>query len=158
MKEKYPLYSDEYFMNEAIKEAKKGMKDGEIPVGCLIVVNSEIVSRSHNMNRERDCNLYHAEMIAIDDACKKLGRWTLLDATIYVTLEPCIMCSGAIIQSRIKRLVYGANEDRFGSCENILNAFELKSNHKVDITSGVLKEDIEEMMKKFFIDIRQNKK
>ncbi|MBQ7275731.1 MAG: nucleoside deaminase [Bacilli bacterium] len=157
-KNNYPLYSDEYFMAFAIEEAKKGIEREEIPVGCVIVINNEIVARSHNMNRSKDCNLYHAEMIAISEACERLGRWSLLDATMYVTLEPCIMCSGAIIQSRIKRLVYGSNADRFDSCEYILDAFNLKSNHKVDIQGGVLKEKIEKMMKKFFIDLRQNKK
>ena len=151
------IRSDEYFMSIALEEAKKASDEGEIPVGCVIVIDDEIIARSHNMNRQKECNLYHAEIIAIEDACQKIGRWALLDATIYVTLEPCIMCSGAIIQSRIKRLVYGVNEDRFGSCNEILNAFELKSNHKVEISSGVLENEIELLMKEFFVNIRQNK-
>lgn len=146
--------TDQEYMLLAIEEAKIGAREGEIPVGCVIVLNDEIIAKSHNQNRARDCNLYHAEIIAIEEACKNCGRWKIQEATMYVTLEPCLMCSGAIIQSRIRRLVYGTKEERFGNCDGSINAFELKTNHHVEITSGICKEEISEMMKKFFMDLR----
>jgi len=144
-------------MQIAIEQAKLAFQEEEIPVGCVIVLNNEIIAKSYNRNRQRDCNIYHAEMIAIEEACQKVGRLGLTEATMYVTLEPCLMCCGAIIQSRIKKLVYGVNEDRFGACESVLNTFELKSNHKVIVQSGICKEEIEELMKKFFIQMRSKK-
>ena len=109
------------------------------------------------MTRENDCNICHAEILAIEDVCKRYGRWCLLDATIYVTLEPCLMCCGAIIQSRIKKLVYGVNEERFGACESIIKTFELKSNHKVEVEKGICKEEIKDLMQNFFAQLRKEK-
>ena len=149
--------NDIKYMLLAIEEAKKAAAIGEIPVGCVIVIDDEVIVQTHNMNRTRDCNLYHAEIVAIDETCKKLGRWSLLDATMYVTLEPCLMCCGAIIQSRIKRLVYGVKEERFGACESVLQAFELKNNHKVEVEKGICKEEIEALIKDFFNELRKTK-
>lgn len=129
--------TDKFYMEEAIKEARLASEVGDVPVGCVIVINGEIVSRGHNLRHHKKNTLYHAEMIAIDLACQKLNRWILDDATIYVTIEPCLMCSGAILQSRIKRLVYGQNEVKAGCAESIINVFEnTKFNHQVEVTKG----------------------
>lgn len=150
---------DKYFMEEAIKEARKAYKIGDVPVGCVIVINGEIVARSHNLRHNFKNSLFHAEMIAIHKACTKLNRWILDDATLYVTIEPCLMCSGAILQSRIKRLVYGNSEPKFGCVESVMNVFDNeKFNHKVEITKGICAEEISQMMKEFFKELRKNKK
>lgn len=148
---------DRDYMLVAIEEAKKAYDAGEIPVGCVIVLDDKIIAKAHNMTRENDCNICHAEILAIEDVCKRYGRWCLLDATIYVTLEPCLMCCGAIIQSRIKKLVYGVNEERFGACESIIKTFELKSNHKVEVEKGICKEEIKDLMQNFFAQLRKEK-
>ena len=151
--------NDKYFMEEAIKEAKKASKVGDVPVGCVIVVDNKIVSRAHNLRHSKRNVLFHAEMIAIDRVCKKLKRWILDDATIYITIEPCLMCSGAIMQSRIKRLVYGKAEPKFGCVESAAEVFKNeKLNHLIDITKGTCGDEIEEMMKDFFLELRKNKK
>lgn len=151
--------NDIFYMQEAIKEAKKAYKIGEVPVGCVIVVNDEIVAKSHNLRHTFKNGLYHAEMIAISRACKKLSRWILDDATIYITLEPCLMCSGAIIQSRIKRLVYGTKEPKFGCAGSIIDVFSNNDfNHQVEVSDGILKEEISQMMKDFFVELRNSKK
>jgi tRNA(adenine34) deaminase len=105
-------------MQQAILEAKKAYKLGDVPVGCVIVIGDEIVARAHNLRHNRKNSLDHAEMIAIARACRKLNRWILDDATLYVTLEPCLMCSGAILQSRMKKVVYGCPEPKFGCVEH----------------------------------------
>ena len=149
---------NEYFMNEAIIEARKAYSIGDVPVGCVIVINNEIVARSHNLRHNKRNSLYHAEMIAIHKACKKLNRWILDDATIYITIEPCLMCAGAILQSRIKKIVYGKNEPKSGCIESVFNVFDnIKVNHKIDITSGILATEIEEMMQQFFKDLRNKR-
>ncbi len=151
--------NDLFYMQEAIKEAKKAYKIGEVPVGCVIVVNGEIISKSHNLRHTFKNGLYHAEMIAINRACRKLNRWILDDATIYITLEPCLMCSGAIIQSRVKRLVYGTKEPKFGCAGSVINVFKNTDfNHQVEVSEGILKDEISQMMKSFFVELRNNKK
>lgn len=148
-----------YYMDEAIKEAMKAYKLGEVPVGCVIVVDDKIIARAHNARHNKKNALYHAEMIAIDKACKKLKRWILDDATIYITLEPCLMCSGAILQARIKNLVYGCPEPKFGCVESIMKVFsDYKFNHQVSITSGIKCLEISQMMKSFFQNLRQKNK
>lgn len=147
--------TDKYYMDEAIKEARKAYHLGDVPVGCVIVVDDKIVARAHNLRHNKKNVLYHAELMAIDKACRKLGRWILDDATIYVTIEPCLMCGGAIIQARMKRLVYGKAEPKHGCVESTTNIF---SNYSVDISKGVCGDEIEEMMKDFFLMLRKNKK
>ena len=149
---------NEIYMNEAIKEARIAYQLGEVPVGCVIVVGDEIIARSHNLRHTSKNSLCHAEIIAIDEACKKLGRWILDDATIYITLEPCLMCAGAILQSRIKKVVYGASEPKMGCVESVYQVFnDIKYNHKTEIISGVCSDEIKEMMKDFFQALRENK-
>ena len=124
---------DIFFMKEALKEAKKAYLKEEVPVGCVIVYNNEIIARAHNTRHKNKSALDHAEILAIKKANKKLNAWMLDNATIYVTLEPCLMCAGAIFQSRIKRVVYAASEPKFGSFGSIINVSnpEYKFNHKV---------------------------
>ena len=146
-------------MKEAIKEAQKAAALDEVPVGCVIVVEDKIVARSHNLRQTKKNALGHAEIIAINKACKKLNRWILDDATIYCTLEPCIMCSGAILQARIKRLVYGASEPKFGCAGSVLNILEENNfNHQVEVTRGIMKEENSNILTSFFKTLRENKK
>ena len=150
--------NDEYYMNEALKEAKKALKIDEVPIGCVIVLNDEILARGYN-TREKDQNsLAHAEIIAINKACKKINSWRLEDATMYITLEPCAMCSGAIIQSRIKKVIYGAYDYRFGAHKSIINLFDVKFNHMVDIKGGIKEEECSNLIKDFFKRLRVEKK
>lgn len=147
--------NDEYFLGEALKEAKKAFELDEVPVGCVIVYNDKIIARSHNLREKKKNALAHAEIIAINKACKKLKQKFLDGATLYVTIEPCIMCSGAIIQSRIKKVVYGASESKFGCCESLGNVFnDYKFNHHVEVVGGVLKDEAAFLMKSFFKEKR----
>ncbi|WP_281754490.1 tRNA adenosine(34) deaminase TadA [Thermodesulfovibrio yellowstonii] len=151
------LAYDEYFMKEALKEAEKAYEKGEIPVGALIVVNGEIISKAHNIKETTFDPTAHAEILAIREAARILGAWRLTDATLYVTKEPCIMCSGAIVNSRIKRLVYGCNDPKGGavvSLYNILN--DKRLNHQVEITNGILEEECRAILKRFFKELRED--
>ena len=148
--------NDHFFLKEAIKEAKKAYQKQEVPVGCVIVVDGKIISRSHNLRETKQSVLAHAEILAIEKASKKLNRWILDDATIYVTLEPCVMCAGAIFQARIKRVVFGASEPKFGALGSIIDlSKENKFNHKIEVTKGILGEEVAELMKGFFKELRQ---
>lgn len=146
---------EEKYMREAIKEAIKAEEKGEVPVGAVIVYNGKIISRGHNKREQKKNSLCHAEIIAINNACKKLNNFRLEDCEMYVTLEPCLMCSGAIIQARIKKIVYGASDKKYGMAGTVFNAFDLKSNHKVEIQSGILKEECSELLTNFFRKIRE---
>lgn len=151
------MENDLYYMNEAIRLAKESAKDGEVPVGAVIVCNGEIVGRGKN-RREKDKNaLAHAELEAINDACHRLGGWRLWKCDMYVTLEPCPMCTGAIINSRIKRLVFGAFDKKSGSCSSVINLFELPYNHKPDVTSGFMQEECSKLLSDFFFELRSKK-
>ena len=145
------------YMKEAIKEAKKAYLKKEVPIGCVIVYNDKIIARGHNERETKNSSLAHAEVIAIKKACKKLESWRLEDATMYITLEPCCMCGGAIIQSRIKRVVYGALDYRFGVHKSIMNLFDVPFNHKVNIDGGILEEECSTMISDFFKELRENK-
>lgn len=148
----------EFFMKEAIKEARKAFALGEVPVGCVIVIGDEIVARAHNLRHNKKNSLYHAEMIAIHEACNKLNRWILDDATIYITLEPCLMCTGAILQSRIKQVVYGAPEHKSGCIHSVYQVLDhIEFNHKIEVESGVCMDEIQAMMKEFFQALRTKK-
>ena len=144
-------------MKEAINEAIKAEEKGEVPVGAVIVYNGKIISRGHNKREQKKNSLCHAEIIAINNACKKLNNFRLEDCEMYVTLEPCLMCSGAIIQARIKKIVYGASDKKYGMAGTVFNAFDLKSNHKVEIENGILKEECSELLTNFFKKIRNKK-
>lgn len=150
---------DEYYMKEAIKEAKKAEGLDEVPIGAVIVHNGEIIARAHNL-RETDQNaLAHAELLAIDMACKQLGTWRLEDAVLYVTLEPCPMCSGAIILSRIKRTVYGAKDPKGGCAGTLMNLLqESRFNHQSEVVSGILEKECGELLSSFFRELRNRKK
>lgn len=146
---------DEKFMKEALKEAQKSANELEVPVGAVIVLKNEIVSYGRNKRETNKNALSHAETEAIFEACKKLGSWRLLDCTLYVTLEPCPMCAGAIINSRIKRVVYGAKDPKAGSCETIINLFDLPYNHKPELKGGILENECSEILTNFFKNLRK---
>jgi tRNA(adenine34) deaminase len=149
-----PKTDDVFYMNEAIKLAEIAAGMGEAPVGAVVVRSGEIVGSGYN-RRETDKNaLAHAEIAAIADACASIGSWRLLDCTIYVTLEPCPMCAGAIINSRIGRVVFGAYDGKAGSCGSVVNLFGLDYNHKPECEGGVLKERCGEILSGFFKGLR----
>ncbi len=150
--------TDEEYMREALSLARKAFELGEVPVGAVAVWDGKIVGRGMNL-RETDKNaLRHAEIAAIDEACKNLGGWRLWKCDLYVTLEPCPMCAGAIINSRIKRVVYGASDPKAGSCKSLTNLFELPYNHKPEVVSGVLEEECSSILKEFFAKLRDKRK
>ncbi len=145
----------EKFMIEALKEAKKAYKKLEIPVGAIIVKDGTIISRAHNVKEERNDTTKHAEIIAIQKASKKLENWRLNDCEMYVTLEPCAMCAGAIIQARIKKVYIGTMDEKTGACGSVLNLLQdYKFNHIVEFEKGVLKEKSEKLLKDFFKELR----
>ena len=148
---------DNKFMRECIKQAQKAMNCDEVPVGCVIVKDGKIIARGFNQKEEKHCAVYHAEIIAIKRACKKIGDWRLSDCTLYVTLEPCAMCAGAILNHRIKRVVIGIMEPNFGACGggiNLLNNEDLNS--KTEVVSGVLDKECLDLLQTFFKN-RRNK-
>lgn len=148
---------DKIYMREAIAEAKLAGSRGEVPIGCVIVRDGEIVARAGNA-RERDKNaLRHAELTAIDNACGVLGGWRLFGCTLYVTLEPCPMCAGAIINSRVDRVVYGAKDAKAGAFGSVLAMDSYPLNHKPEITDGVLEEECRELLTEFFGKLRDEK-
>ena len=148
----------EKFMKEALKEAKKAYDKLEVPVGAVIVKDGEIIARAHNLKETRFDTTNHAEIIAIQKASKKLKSWRLIDCEMYVTLEPCTMCAGAIINSRIKKVYIGANDEKTGAVGSVLNLFEdYKFNHNVEFEKGILKEDCENILKDFFKNLRKIK-
>lgn len=150
---------DIYFMKEALKEAKKAFNKNEIPVGCVIVLDDQIIARGHNLRQTKKSVLGHAEIMAIQKANKKLDSWILENCTMYVTLEPCSMCAGAILQSRIKRLVFGAYEPKHGACGSIINILDNNEfNHQVEVTSNVLENESSTLLKNFFQILRQKHK
>ena len=139
------------FMKEAIKEAKKAELIDEVPIGCVIVKDDKVIARGHNVRETKKTPLGHAEIIAIDKASKKLGAWRLQDCDIYITLEPCIMCAGAIIQSRIRRVYYGAKDPKGGAIKSSINVLEAKNiNHHPEITSGILEEECSNIISQYF--------
>ncbi len=143
------------YMKEALKEAKKAAEELEVPVGAVVVYKNEIIARGRNRREFSKNALFHAEIEAINNACKKLNSWRLIDCTLYVTLEPCPMCTGAIINSRISEVVYGAKDPKAGSCESVINLFSLPYNHKPKVTSGILKEECSKILSDFFKKLRR---
>lgn len=150
---------DEFYMNEALKQAKKAMKINEVPIGCVIVHNGKIIARGYNRRNTDKSTLAHAEIIAIRKAGKIIGDWRLEDCVMYVTLEPCPMCAGAIVQARIPRVVMGTMNSKAGCAGSVINILQLeKFNHQVEIEKGVLQEECQKIMQDFFKELRISKK
>ena len=148
----------EKFMREALKEAKKAYNKLEVPVGAVIVKNGKIIAKAHNLKETKNDTTNHAEILAIQKASKKLQSWRLLDCEMYVTLEPCSMCAGALINSRIKKVYIGATDEKTGAAGSVLNLFEdYTFNHKVEVEKGILKKDCENILKEFFKALRKTK-
>jgi len=150
---------DEKYMKEAVRQAKKAYAIGEVPIGCVIVHEGKIIGRGYNRRTTDKNTLAHAELIAIKKASKKMGDWRLEGCTMYVTLEPCQMCSGAIVQSRMSRVVVGCMNPKAGCAGSILNLLQMEEfNHQAELTTGVLGEECSRMMKSFFKELRESKK
>ena len=150
---------EETFMKEALKEAKKAYKKDEVPVGAVIVKNGEVIAKAYNTKEGKADTTCHAEILAIKKASKKLNAWRLQDCEMYVTLEPCPMCAGALIQSRIKKVFIGTMDYKTGACGSVLNLLEdYKFNHKVECKIGIMQEQCEKILQDFFKDLRQKKK
>lgn len=149
---------EEIFMKEALKEAKKAYDKLEVPVGAIIVKDDKIIARAHNLKETKFDTTKHAEILAIQKASKKLKSWRLIDCEMYVTLEPCSMCAGALINSRIKKIYIGANDEKTGAVGSVFNLLEdYTFNHKVQIEKGILKQECENILKEFFKEIRKIK-
>lgn len=149
----------EYFMKEALKEAKKAYEKEEIPVGAVIVKEDKIIARAHNLKELKKSTIKHAEINAIEKASKKLNSWRLEGCEMYVTLEPCSMCAGALIQSRIKKVYIGTMDGKTGACGSVLNLLqEYKFNHFVEIEKNILQKECEAILKDFFKYLREEKR
>ena len=144
----------EAYMRRALELAAQAAEQGDVPVGCVIVRDGEIVGEGRNRREENGDATAHAELEAIDGACRALGGWRLWQCTLYVTLEPCPMCAGAIINARIPRLVFGARDRKAGSCGSVVNLFALPYNHAPGVTSGVLEEECAGVLTAFFKELR----
>lgn len=152
------MTADEIFMEKALEEAEKARSEKEVPIGAVVVRRGEIVGRGYNKREYGKNALYHAEILAINDACKNLGGWRLWECELYVTMEPCPMCAGAIINSRIRRAVFGCKDSKAGSAGSVVNLFELPFNHKPEICGGVLEERCGNILSDFFRELRAIKK
>lgn len=146
---------EELFMKEALKEAYKAYNKKEIPIGCVIVRDNKIISRGHNLREKKKNALLHAEVIAINKACKKLKSWRLDDCDIYITLEPCTMCSGAILQSKIKNTYFGAYDLKTGMAGSRFNVFGIKFNYEPNVIGGIMEEECSNLIKSFFKELRE---
>lgn len=152
------MTEQEKYMKEALKQAKKAYEKGEIPVGAIIVKNHKIIARAYNEKEYKLDTTKHAEILAIQKASKKLQTWRLTDCDMYVTLEPCSMCAGALIQSRIKKVYIGTMDLKTGACGSVLNLLkDYTFNHKVEIETGILQEECEKILKQFFKELREKK-
>lgn len=150
---------NEEYMKVALKEAQKAYNELEVPVGAIIVKDGNIIARAYNEKEKKKDTTKHAEILAIQKASRKLDTWRLYDCDMYVTLEPCSMCAGALIQSRIRKVYIGAMDEKTGSCGSVLNLLkDYKFNHNVEIEYGICKEECEKILKDFFKDIRKQKK
>lgn len=150
--------TDEFFMKKALQQARKALKIGEVPIGCVIVKDGNIIARGYNRRNIEGSVLSHAEINAIRKACKVVGDWRLEGCTMYVTLEPCQMCAGALVQSRIDKVVIGAMNKKAGCAGSIIDMFHIKEfNHRIETVTGVLMEECSAMMSDFFAEMRRNK-
>lgn len=150
---------DEYFMSLALEEALKAYDKREVPIGAVIVRDNKVISVGHNLRECLKDATAHAELIAIKEACDALGGWRLTNTTLYATIEPCPMCAGAILQSRIQRVVIGSMDPKAGACGSIVNLLNMNDfNHQVEITTGVLEEECADIMRRFFKELRNKGK
>lgn len=149
---------NEKFMKEALKEAKKAYEADEIPIGAVIVKNDKIIARAHNQKEIKNDATRHAEIIAIEKASKKLQGWRLDDCEMYVTLEPCMMCAGAIVQARLKKVYIGAMDEKMGYCGSVINLLQYnKYDYHVESESGILSDECSKIVKDFFAELRNKK-
>ena len=146
--------SDEELMQTALDEAKIAASLGEVPVGAVVAKDGEIIARAHNRRELDQDALAHAEVLCIQQACQKLGSWRLSGGELYVTLEPCPMCSGAIINARLDRVVYGAKDEKAGCCGSVADLFVMPFNHTPIVRSGVLEEECSQLLSRFFAELR----
>lgn len=153
------MTTDENYMKFALEEAAKAERIGEVPIGAVIVKDGEVIARAHNLRETAQQPTAHAEHIAIERAAEAVGSWRLEDCTLYVTLEPCVMCSGAIVMSRIPRVVYGAADPKGGCSGSLMDLLqEPRFNHRAEVVSGVLEEECSQLLKHFFKQLRDKKK
>ncbi len=153
------MTQDEKYMKAALREAKKAYQLDEVPIGCVIVQNDKIIARGYNRRNTDKNTLAHAELSAIKKASKKTGDWRLEDCTMYVTLEPCQMCAGAIVQSRLGKVVIGSMNPKAGCAGSVINLLQMKQfNHQVEMETGVLDEECSKMLSGFFLELREKKK
>ncbi|WP_420489572.1 tRNA adenosine(34) deaminase TadA [Neobacillus niacini] len=151
--------SDEFYMREAINEARKAESLAEVPIGAIIIMDGKVISRAHNLRETNQNAVAHAELLAIEQACQETGSWRLENATLYVTLEPCAMCSGAIILSRVKRVVYGAADPKGGCAGTFMNLLQdQRFNHQCEVVSGVLAAECGQLLSDFFRQLREKRK
>ena len=150
------ILDDEMFMEEAIKLALAAAERDEVPVGAIAVRDGQIIAKGSNTREESKCATHHAEILAIEEACRTLGGWRLPGVTLYVTMEPCVMCAGAIVNARIERVVYGAKDHRFGAFGSALDVNEAGLNHKPEVVGGVLGERCAEILSSYFRNKRKN--
>jgi len=151
--------SYEYYMRLALNQARKTLKSGDVPVGCLVVFDNEIIGRGYNQIEKQDDSLAHAEILAIKQAIKKYGHKHLLNCDIYISLEPCSMCAGAIVLARIKNVIYGASDSKSGACGSVTNIVQHNSlNHRCNVIPGVLETECSSVIKNFFIELRKQRK
>ena len=147
---------DILFLKQALKEAKKAFDIGEVPIGAVIVKNEKVIARGYNKREKTNMATSHAEMLAIDKACKKLATWRLSDCTLYVTLEPCPMCAGAVINARMPRVVFGASDIKSGACGGFCDLSKSNIlNHTFEVTTGVLEENCKNILNEFFKELRK---
>lgn len=157
-RKKKEMTRDEFYMKEAIRQAKKAEKLMEVPIGCVIVYEDKIIARGYNKRNLKKTTLAHAEIIAIAKAGKVIGDWRLEDCTMYITLEPCQMCAGAIVQARMKRVVIGSRNAKAGCAGSVINLLqEERFNHQVELTDGVLEEECSALLSEFFKELRKTK-
>lgn len=152
------MANDEYYMKLAIEEAKKAQKLGEVPIGAIIVKNNEVIASAHNLRETAQLPTAHAEHIAIERASKVVGSWRLEECKLYVTLEPCVMCAGAIVMSRIPKVVYGATDPKGGCSGSLMNLLEeSRFNHRAEVFKGVLEQECGDLLRNFFRELRLKK-
>lgn len=149
--------TDQELMQAALEEARLAFEAGEVPVGAVVAKDGEIISRAHNLRETGKNALYHAELMAIDQACRALGGWRLWQCELFVTLEPCPMCSGAIINSRLRRIVYAASDPKAGCCGSLTDLFALPFNHHPVIEHGLLESESQQLLQQFFASLRQKR-
>ena len=148
--------NDEFYMKEALKEAQKAYRENEVPIGAVVVYKNQIIGRGHNQIERLKDPTAHAEILAITAAANALDSWRLIDVIVYSTVEPCVMCAGALVLGRVKRIVFGARDVKFGGCGSVVNVVnEEKLNHQIEITEGVLEKEAASLMKSFFTKKRK---